>query len=155
MTFLYFLQGILLPLASSGTCTLREALIIGSVLVKVSIPAIHSAAALLRLTEFPYSGAISVFIKIMLQKKYALPMRVISALCDHFQKFIQETRALPVIWHVSLLVFVQRYKFEFSEQQVEDIHALLRVKGHVEIGAEIRRELATRRNNTLKTMMEA
>lgn len=146
-----FFKGILLPLAQSGTCTLREALVIGSVLLKVSIPAIHSAAALLRLTEIPYNGAISVLIKIMLQKKYALPLRVIAALCAHFQKFLTETRALPIVWHVSLLTFVQRYKFEFTEEQVEEIYALLRAKGHPDITLEIRRELATRRNQSMQT----
>lgn len=143
-----FFKGILLPLAQSGDCTLREAAILGSVLVKVSVPAIHSAAALLRLTEMPYNGAISVLIRIMLQKKYALPMRVIHALCDHFTQFAQEPRPMPVIWHVSLLTFVQRYKFEFTEEQVEQLLALLRVKGHPQILLEIRRELNTRRNQS-------
>ena len=36
------------PLCESGTCTLREALIIGSVLVKNSIPMVHSSTALLQ-----------------------------------------------------------------------------------------------------------
>jgi essential nuclear protein 1 len=143
-----FFKGILLPLAQSGDCTLREAAILGSVLVKVSVPAIHSAAALLRLTEMPYTGAISVLMRIMLQKKYALPLRVIHALCEHFCHFSSEARALPVIWHVALLTFVQRYKFEFTEEEVEQILALLRVKGHPQIMLEIRRELSTRRNHS-------
>lgn len=41
----------------SGTCTLREAVIIGSVLSKTSIPVLHSAAALLKIAEMDYSGA--------------------------------------------------------------------------------------------------
>lgn len=40
----------------SGTCTLREAVIIGSVLTKTSIPVLHSSAALLKLAEMEYSG---------------------------------------------------------------------------------------------------
>lgn len=34
--------GILIPLCESGTCTLREAIIIGSILTKCSIPVLHS-----------------------------------------------------------------------------------------------------------------
>ena len=59
-----FSAGILLPLAQSGTCSLREATIFGSVLAKVSIPGVHSAAVLLRLCEMPYSGSTHLFIKV-------------------------------------------------------------------------------------------
>ena len=91
-----FYKGLLLPLAQSHTCTLREATIIGSALAKVSIQANHSAAALLKLLEMPYSGSNSLFIKVLLNKKYALPRRVIEALVTHFYGFIEETRVLPV-----------------------------------------------------------
>lgn len=40
----------------SGNCTLREAAIIGSVLTKVSVPVLHSGAALLKLAEIDYTG---------------------------------------------------------------------------------------------------
>eukprot|EP00163_Fabomonas_tropica_P021915 TRINITY_DN381_c0_g1_i6.p1 TRINITY_DN381_c0_g1~~TRINITY_DN381_c0_g1_i6.p1 ORF type:complete len:344 (-),score=80.07 TRINITY_DN381_c0_g1_i6:252-1283(-) len=46
-----FYKGILLPLCEERNCTLREATIVGSVLQKVSIPMLHSAAALLKLSE--------------------------------------------------------------------------------------------------------
>ena len=51
-----FFKGILLPLLESGNCTLREAAIIGSVLVKNSVPVLHSAAALLKIAEMDYTG---------------------------------------------------------------------------------------------------
>lgn len=51
-----FYKGILLPLCASGTCTLREAVIVGSVLQKVSIPVLHSSVALLKIAQMPYSG---------------------------------------------------------------------------------------------------
>lgn len=37
-------------------CSLKEAAIVASVLSKVSIPVLHSAAALLRLAQMDYSG---------------------------------------------------------------------------------------------------
>ncbi len=43
------LQGILLPLCATRTATLREAVILSSVLKRTSIPVLHSAAALLRM----------------------------------------------------------------------------------------------------------
>ena len=79
-----FFKGVLLPLCEDSNCTLREAIIIGSVLAKNSIPMLHSAAALLKLAEMKYSGANSIFIRILLDKKYALPYRVIDAVVHHF-----------------------------------------------------------------------
>ena len=139
-----FYKGILLPLAQSGTCTLREAVIFSSVVAKVSIPGIHSAAALLRLTEMPFSGSTSVFIKVLLAKKYALPRRVIDSLVQHFTSFIDESRELPVVWHQSLLTFVQRYKMEFNDYEVSQVMELIRRKTHSEISNEVRRELVHR-----------
>ena len=105
-----FYKGVILPLAQSETCTLKEAVIFGSVLGKVSIQGNHSAAALLRLVEMPYSGSTSVFIKVLLNKKYSLPRRVVDALVDHFTGFEAETRLLPVSgtnlsYHVACLCF--------------------------------------------------
>ena len=54
------------------------------VLSKNSIPMLHSAAALLKLVEMTYSGANSIFIRILLDKKYALPYRVVDAIVHHF-----------------------------------------------------------------------
>lgn len=136
-----FYKGILLPLAQSQSCTLREATIIGSVLAKVSIQANHSAAAILRLAEMEYSGSTSFFIRVLLNKKYSLPKRVIDALVDHFYRFLNETRNLPILWHQALLTFTQRYKFELNDEQRERIKALLRKQQHHLITAEIRREL--------------
>lgn len=68
----------------SGSCTLQEAVIIGGILHKASIPMLHSAAALLKLAEMNYNGACSVFLRTLLDKKYALPYRVVDAVVFHF-----------------------------------------------------------------------
>lgn len=86
---------------------------------QVSIPSNHAAAALLKLAEMPYSGATSLFVRVLLNKKYALPHRVIAALVDHFMRFVGETRELPVLWHQSLLVFVQRYRADVGARDRE------------------------------------
>jgi hypothetical protein len=43
-------------------CTLQEAAIVASVLAKVKVPLLHSAAALLKLAEMDYSGTRTVFV---------------------------------------------------------------------------------------------
>lgn len=98
-----FFKGFLFPLVGSGTCTLREAHIISSVLARVSIPVLHSAAALLRLCDMAAEqssmateggGATNVFIRVLLEKKYALPYKVIDALVFHFLRFREPTNSL-------------------------------------------------------------
>lgn len=85
-----FFKGILLPLCESKNCTLREAIIIGSIMAKSSIPMLHSAAALLKIAEMEYSGANSIFIRILLDKKYALPYRVVDAIVNHFVQYLKK-----------------------------------------------------------------
>jgi essential nuclear protein 1 len=109
-----FFKGFLFPLCEYGDATLREAAIIGSVLSKVSIPVLHSAAALLKISEMDYTGPNSLFIRILLDKKYALPYKVVDSLIGHFSGFKDDIRELPVLWHQSLLVFVQRFDLFFN-----------------------------------------
>ncbi len=136
-----FFKGILFPLCESGNCSLREAAIIGSVLTKVSVPVLHSAAALLKIAEMDYSGANSLFIRILLDKKYALPFRVLDSLVFHFLRFKNDERELPVLWHQSLLVFSQRYKEDISVEQKEALLDLINHQAHHAISPEVRREL--------------
>lgn len=136
-----FYKGFLLPLCESGTCTLREAVIISSVISKNSIPLLHSAAALLKIAEMDYNGANSIFIQTLLRKKYALPYRVIDGLVYHFLKFQHDKRHLPVLWHQALLTFVQHYKNDMSYEQKEALEELLRAHSHHQITPEIRIEL--------------
>nr|XP_020463420.1 bystin [Monopterus albus] len=134
-------KGILIPLCESGTCTLREAIIIGSILTKCSIPVLHSSAAMLKLAEMEYNGANSIFLRLLLDKKYALPFRVLDALVAHFLAFRNEKRVLPVLWHQSLLTLAQRYKADLASEQKTALLELLKIQTHPQISTEIRREL--------------
>lgn len=165
-----FFKGLLFPLVSSGTCTLREAHIISSVLKQNKVPLLHSAAALHRLCEIAAdqmsdnteaAAAANTFIRVLLEKKYALPYKVVDALVFHFLRFrgasISEDvgemdvdrprdgnetqQKLPVIWHQCLLAFAQRYRDDITEDQREALLDLLLARGHKQIGPEVRREL--------------
>lgn len=150
-----FFKGFLFPLClgecEGGPCTLREAVVIGSVLAKVSIPSLHSSAALLRLCEIhnhigdSSNGPISLFIKVLLDKKYALPYKVIDGCVYHFMSFkgYQNDRGkpLPVIWHQSFLVFCQRYKNDLTEDQRDALLDVAKAQVHSSITPEIRREI--------------
>jgi len=136
-----FFKGILLPICEARDCSLREAAIIGSVLTKVSIPMLHSSAALLKIAEMEYSGVNSLFIRVLLDKKYALPFRVIDALVFHFIRFQDDRREMPVLWHQALLVFLQRYKEDITTEQKEAIQELIKKQNHNTVTGEIRREI--------------
>jgi essential nuclear protein 1 len=136
-----FFKGVLLPLCKEE-CTLREAAIVASVLQRVSIPVHHSAVAIHKLAQMTeYNGAASIFIKTLLNKKYALPVPVIASLVRHFASFINDDRDLPVLWHQALLVFVQRYKNEVKDEARESLRVVMKKHFHHKITPEIRREL--------------
>lgn len=149
-----FFKGFLFPLCESGTCTLKEAIIAGSVLSKVSVPTLHSAAALLRLADMEYSGPNSLFIKILLDKKYALPYKVVDGVVFHFIRFRQNQKQLPIIWHQSFLVFAQRYKNDITEDQRDALLAVCKTQTHASITPEIRRELVSGATRPLATGMD-
>nr|XP_045612717.1 bystin-like [Procambarus clarkii] len=136
-----FFKGVLLPLCMSGNCTLREAVIVGSVLAKNHIPILHSAAAILKIAEMDYTGPNSIFLRIFFDKKYALPYRVIDACVYHYLKFEHDRRDLPVLWHQSLITFIQRYKEDLSPDQKQSLLDVVRFHTHHAITGEIRREL--------------
>lgn len=162
-----FFKGLVFPLLESATCTLREATIISSVVARISIPVLHSAAALYHLCEIASNqmtvdiesaGACNIFIRTLLEKKYALPYRVIDELVFHFLRFrsvnldgdtemsgnsrkAQGEAKLPVLWHQCLLAFAQRYKNEIEEEQRDALLDLVKGRGHKDIGPEVRREL--------------
>jgi len=153
-----FYKGILIPLCEARDCSLREAIIVSSVIRKVSVPALESCVALLKIASMPYSGTNSLFIRVLIDKKYALPLRVIDGLVDHYLQFKNETRTLPVIWHQSLLSFAQRYKQDITAEQKQGLKLLIREKNHPKITEEIRRELFSTKSrgqeNLLKEKMD-
>jgi essential nuclear protein 1 len=94
---------------------------------------LHASAALLRIAEMDYTGQShlllrcasiespitgpnSLFIRVLVDKKFELPYKVVDALVFHFIRLSNSYKAktrgdsakLPVLWHQSLLVFAQR-----------------------------------------------
>ncbi|KAK3688487.1 Bystin-domain-containing protein [Podospora appendiculata] len=154
-----FFKGFLFPLAASGTCTLREAQIISAVLTRVSIPTLHSAAAIKTLCDIAAEqasqqsdcvSATNYLLKALLEKRHALPWQCIDSLVFHFLRYaatadgqsgMQGYGSLPVIFHQCLLAFAQRYRNDITEDQREALLDLLLTYGHEKIGPEIRREL--------------
>lgn len=143
-----FFKGFLFPLAESGSCSMREAAIASSILTKTSVPVLHSAAALMRLADYEYySGPISMFMKVLLEKKYALPYKVVDSIVFHFMRFRAPKTAnkaekqLPVMWHQTFLVFAQRYKNDITDDQRDALIDVLKIQNHPGITPEIRREL--------------
>lgn len=61
---------------------------------------------------------------------------------DHFSAFATDPRALPVVWHQSLLTFVQRYKAEVTPGDKARLVALCASQRHYAVTPEVLRELA-------------
>lgn len=113
-----FFKGFLLPLAEVAST--REAIIIGSILQKMSIPGLDVAAALVKMTTYEYKLGNGYFIKVLISKRYTLPTMVLDSLINYFCKIgmaghedeDQETeedvlpQEMPVMWHQTVLALV-------------------------------------------------
>lgn len=142
-----FNKGILFPMVDdAATTTLREATIVASALARVSLPMLHAAAALVHIAGRPYSGVASIFIRVLLDKKYSLPYRVVDEVVAHFCRATTDTRALPVLWHQALLTLARRYKAVITAEQKGALKRLLRAHAHPAITPEVRRELFSSRS---------
>lgn len=151
-----FFKGFLLPLVDSH-CSVREATITASVLAKVSVPALHSSVALSQLLQRDFTPATIVFIRVLIEKKYALPYQTLDELVFYFMRFRkaaqnpsemdtdedgkQQLPKLPVVWHKAFLAFAQRYKNDITDDQRDFLLETVRQQYHHAIGPEIRREL--------------
>lgn len=143
-----FFKGIVFPLLEKG-CTLKEALVVASIIAKKKVPVLHSAAALLWIARMDYTGPNSLFIRVLIDKKYQLPYKVVDELVFHFIRLSNTYKArnrgdsekLPVLWHQSLLAFCQRYSSDLTPDQKDALLDVVRVNPHPGIGPEVRREL--------------
>lgn len=158
-----FFKEFLLPLVD-GYCSVREATIAASVLTKVSVPVLHSSVALTQLLTRDFNPATTVFIRVLIEKKYALPYQTLDELVFYFMRFRNATinqdenmenmdidqekttkvnngPQLPVVWHKAFLSFATRYKNDLTDDQKDFLLETVRQRFHPLIGPEIRREL--------------
>jgi essential nuclear protein 1 len=148
-----FFKGIIIPLSENPS--FKEANIIGSILRKCSIPVTHSSACLMKFVEDQKVGnGVLYFMKILLLKKYALPTPVKNALVEYFFNSIGHQDKLPVMWHQTLLTFVQIYKLDLNDNEKNKIKTLVNKQNHHLITDEILRELNYKQVNiSLKSNM--
>lgn len=81
-----FFKGFLFLLVEEQ-CSVREAMIAASVLKKTSVPVQHAAVALSWLLEQEFTPAATVFIRVLIEKRYALPYQTIDDLVFYFMRF--------------------------------------------------------------------
>jgi len=136
-----YITGILVPLCQAGNCTLREAIAFSSVLKRHSFPVLAASAAILTLCELPYSGALSIFLQVLLDKRYTLEYLVLDAAVAHFVSFRQDTRPLPVLWHKCLLTLAQRYHSCLTLRQKEGLRTLAAYHSHRLVTKEVHLQL--------------
>ena len=102
-----FFKGLLFELLNNEP-TLRECQILASVIHRVSIPVIYSSVALLKLLQVQHVYA-WLFIKVIVSKRYSLPLSILNALHNYLLKYSSSSLSLPVLFHQLFLVFVQNY----------------------------------------------
>ena len=139
-----FFKGFLLPLIEDDDCSLRMALVVASVLQKMHLPPIPTAVVMFSISRLPFRGPNCVFLRVLIDKKMTLPLQVIDALVAHFHRFLRthnNNDLLPVLWHQTLLSFVQRYKDSLTLEQILLLRDVCDVHFHRLITPETRREM--------------
>jgi essential nuclear protein 1 len=134
-----FFKGIIIPISINASS--KEAAILGSILKKCSIPVLHSSAALMLLAKTGYHNGVLYFMKILISKKYALPVQVKEELVNFFQSFVEKKEKLTVLWHQTFLSFCQIYKLDLSQVEKEKLKRLIETHTHPQISDEVLREL--------------
>lgn len=84
-----------------------------------------------------FNGPQTIFLSLFVEKNYALPLRVLSALVNYFFKFEQDSRQLPLIFYKLLLIFVKNYSNSLEDIQKEALKHLLKKKPHATLSQEI------------------
>ncbi|EGR34836.1 hypothetical protein IMG5_000640 [Ichthyophthirius multifiliis] len=130
-------KGIIFPLLNDPETTVKEAQIVCSLLNKMTVPVMHSSACLLRLCYMGFSGPACIVMKTLIEKKYALPNRVVEGLFQYFIQLIEETKALPVVWHQMLLKFCEFYSGHLNDDQKKQLKVLVKRQYHQLISPEI------------------
>lgn len=138
-----FFKGIVLPICESPESTQREASIVCSVVIRNHIPILHACAAMLRIAEMNYTPVNSIFLNALINKRYALPYRVIDAIVFHFIRLASAhvKDPLPTLWHRSLFAFVDFYHKDISAEQKEALEFSLTLQFHSGLTPKIRRML--------------
>lgn len=109
-----FFTGLLIPLCVDDRTTQKEAAIMASILKKMSIPVLYSAAALIKLTGLPFYGPRSIIMRTMIDKKYSLPQTAISSLVDFIEKTSYLEANNSVLWQQLVLSLCEKYGCDLS-----------------------------------------
>ncbi|EKF37976.1 bystin, putative [Trypanosoma cruzi marinkellei] len=139
-----FFKGFILPLAADEECTLKEALVVASILQRTHLPPVPTAVTIVKLAQQPFSGPRSVFLRVLIDKKMAMPYQAVDALVEYFHRFVythSKEDKLPVLWHQTLLSFTQRYKGDLKAEQVNLLQQVCTKHFHYLLTPEVRREL--------------
>lgn len=163
-----FFKGLVLPIAAGQEVATfpgqnpaplsKEVIVYASILSRIHIPQMHAAVTLLQLTKIlPFNPYNVLLMKVLLNKNFSLPIPVLEGIFAYFYetahdeanlinvvnpKTQKSVRSLPLLWHKTLLIFVQKYKQSFTPDMIAMARAIIKKLPHWAISDEIRKELA-------------
>ena len=135
-----FFKGLIFPICADENTTLKTAAIICSIIKKISIPVLHSAAAILKLVELPYSGPRAIILKSFIEKKYSLPKKAVESVVNYFRNN-ESVIPAPVLLQQLLLTLCEKYGPEMSQPDRDYVMNYIRSHYHDQISDEIIRAL--------------
>jgi essential nuclear protein 1 len=137
-----FIKGFLIPMCEDDGVTVQQALVIGTILHKCTIPAIPAAVALVKIAQMPFSPTRAVIMRSIVDKRLSLPFQAVDAMVKYFYDSLKDDRTMPVLWHQCLLTFLTKYGHEMVSQQFTQIRDVCHKHYHIGVTPDIHRELA-------------
>jgi hypothetical protein len=113
-----------------------------SLLGKMTIPVINSSVAIVKLCEMEPCSAVYHYLKAIIGKAYNFPKRIVTALTQYFQKFVESQETLPVVWQQLLLTFCKQYGVAIDEMAKPGLISVAKKHTHKLITPDIVKELS-------------
>lgn len=132
-----FIKGLLLPLSTEVSISLKEARVISALVTKIKLPKDHMNALLIRICEDVPSPVRTIFVARLVSKRQALAIQAIDAVVAYFYNFLNIDEKQPLLWHKALLEFVKSYCIDLQNEQREAIVQIMQKHRHEQIDKEI------------------
>lgn len=135
-------KGILFPLIKKE-CHNKVLMIIGSIIKRMSINVKYAMMGVKLMFDLKERNLSSLFyfLCFFLDKKYKFTRDFITDCINFFLNFATYKKALPLVWHKSLLLLVQNYKDLLNDEQRKNLQDLVTKKHHHKISVEILKSL--------------
>ena len=102
-----FFSSIILPICESKSCTIKEGVLLSSIIWKYKFPRSIIMSTLVRLIKEPITSTKCMILRVILSKNYLISLRIIDLLIDFFNLY--NNKIISSHYKTLFLVFLRNY----------------------------------------------